>query len=85
MDGKVLKVVICSGTTCYVMGGSDLLLLEEHIPEQYRSRIEIEGSTCLGLCKDRKYGKAPYVRVGDSIIDAASITRILEKIAEKLG
>jgi NADH:ubiquinone oxidoreductase subunit E len=80
-----VKVTVCSGTACYVMGGSELLLLEEHIPVRWKNRVEIEGSPCLGLCKDRAFGKAPYAKIGDEIVQAATIPLLLEKIAEKLG
>jgi len=85
MNEKQVKVIVCSGTACYVMGGSELLLLDDHIPAKWKGRIELEGSPCLGFCKDRKYGRAPYAKVDDCVISAATIPAVLQKIAEMLG
>ncbi len=80
-----LTVTICSGTTCYVMGGSELLLLEESIPPHLREKVSIEGSPCLGLCKDRRYGAAPYAKIGGEILPLATIPLILERITALVG
>lgn len=82
---QTVKVIVCSGTACYVMGGSELLMLEDHIPEEWKGRVDIEGSPCLGFCKDKKVGKAPYAKVDGEVISAATIPAVLEKIAERLG
>ena len=80
-----ITVTICSGTTCHVMGGGELLLLEEHIPLRWKGKILVEGSPCLGFCKDKVYGKAPYDKKNEKILRAATITAVIDKIAEKLG
>lgn len=85
MSETVVKIVVCSGTACYVMGGSDLLLLDDHIPAKWKSHVQIEGSPCLGFCKDKKNGKAPFALVDDTIIPQASIPELLRRIARKLG
>lgn len=77
-----IKVVICSGTACYVMGASEILLLEESLPEELKSRVEIEGATCLGFCKDSKNGKAPFVSVNGELIAGATLPNVLMKIQE---
>lgn len=82
---QTITVTICSGTTCHVMGGGELLLLEEHIPLRWKGRVAIEGAPCLGLCKDKIYGKAPYVKVDDEVLSAATLPAVIAKIAEKLG
>ena len=85
MDGDVLKIIICSGTACFVMGGSELLLLEEELPEAWRGRVEIEASPCLGFCKDRGCGRAPFVMVGGESLAAVTMPSLLSHIGEKLG
>ncbi|HKL84825.1 MAG TPA: NAD(P)H-dependent oxidoreductase subunit E [Treponemataceae bacterium] len=77
-----IKVIICSGTACYVMGASEILLLEESLPEELKSRVEIEGATCLGFCKDSKNGKAPFVLVNGELIAGATLPNVLMKIQE---
>lgn len=77
-----ISVVICSGTACYVMGASDILLLEEELPAPLRDRVEIEGSTCLGYCKDAKNGKAPFVRINGELMASATLPKVIARIRE---
>lgn len=79
-----LTVKICTGTLCYVMGGAELQLLGECLPENLVDRVEIRGSTCLDVCNQENKGKAPYVMVGDTLISEATIAKVIEIIKEKL-
>lgn len=73
-----LEITICTGTTCYVMGGGNLMQISESLDEEILKKVSIKGSPCLGLCKEGRYGKAPYVTVGDTIISEATTEAILE-------
>lgn len=73
-----IKIVICTGTHCFVMGGSDLLLLEDHIPEELKDKVCIEGSSCLTYCEDRTKGKAPFVKINGILMEQATIPKILK-------
>lgn len=81
------KVVICTGTHCYVMGASELLLLPEQLPEHLKDKVEIEGRTCMELCKhngkDSGQGKAPFVMIDDEIIESATLQSVISKLEEK--
>lgn len=79
---KKIKVVVCTGTACFVMGASDILLLEEHLPEELRTQVELEGATCLGCCKDSSQGKAPFVMINDELISNATVLSVVSKIRE---
>lgn len=48
----MVQLVICTGTACYILGGSELLLIEEALPPQLRSRVQISGAPCLGHCRN---------------------------------
>ena len=81
-----IKVDICLGTTCFVMGGSNLQELIDIVPRKFGDKVEINGSTCLEVCsKKTEYSKAPYVRINDEIISEATIEKVLEKINEILN
>lgn len=82
---KKISVKICTGTLCYVMGGSELQLLEDHLSAQMLERVEIQGSPCLDCCNREDSAKAPFVKVGDRIVSEASITKVIEVIAEELN
>lgn len=81
MSNKI-KVSICTGTACFVMGASELLLLEEQLPNHLKDLVEIDGSNCLGFCRDSKNGKAPFVTINNKVLPDATIPEILENIQE---
>lgn len=81
-----VEVKICVGTLCSVMGGSDLQLLDEHLPEEWQDRVRIVGSTCLGVCHDKEANtKPPYVLINGEPLAQASINSIILRIGEILG
>lgn len=78
-----IKVEICCGTACYLLGASQMMDLEDTLPEAYRDRVEILPRTCLGLCERDNIGKAPYVRFGDGDVMAdATREKVLDRIRE---
>lgn len=80
-----IKVKVCLGTTCFVMGGSNLHDLIEIVPKKYSDKVEVSGSNCLGLCSiNWEYSKAPYVKVDDDVITEATVEKVLEAIDKKL-
>ncbi|MGP1587552.1 MAG: NAD(P)H-dependent oxidoreductase subunit E [Treponemataceae bacterium] len=83
-----IEVQICTGTTCFVMGGSDLLLLMDSLNEDLKEIVHIEGRNCMGSCKGNQCGKSPFVSVEGKLIPNASLSEVLEevnKIAQERG
>ncbi|MFI3257363.1 MAG: hypothetical protein R3Y36_03585 [Spirochaetales bacterium] len=81
-----VKVSICTGTACYVMGASELLLLEEELPEELKDKVEIEGVMCLELCKSNpnSNSKPPFVTIDNEIMAEATLQGVLDKIRKKI-
>ncbi len=76
-----IQVKICMGTTCFVMGASNLQELIELIPEKYSDSVEVCGVPCLGLCSEtKKYSGAPYVKVNDEVVAEATTEKVLKQI-----
>ena len=75
------EVVICTGTACYVLGGANLLLLENMLPDELREQVSIVGSPCLGLCRSDLRERPPFVKVDGRIIAEASVQKILDALA----
>ncbi len=71
-----IPVVLCSGTTCYVLGNAQLLGLEDLVEPDIKDTISIESASCLGYCKEPKYGKAPFAKVGGHVLPEATPARI---------
>ena len=80
-----ISVKVCLGTTCYVMGGSNLQELHEIIPRRFGEKVEVVGSPCLGLCSIKwEFSKAPYVKVDEDVIEEATVDKVLDVIEKKL-
>ena len=83
---KKIEVRVCLGTTCFVMGSSNLQNLTELIPQKFGDKVEVVGSPCLGVCSTNwEYSKAPYVTVDDTVISEATIDKVLQEIDRKLS
>lgn len=81
-----IEVKVCLGTTCFVMGGSNLQELNDVIPEKYGNKVEVSGSNCLGLCSiNWEYSKAPYVKVNDEVVSEATVEKVLDEIDRQLN
>lgn len=80
-----IAVKFCAGTTCYVMGGSELSDLERLIPAAWKGRIVFSGDVCLGFCKSAGSRKPPFVQVGDRIIEQASTDKVLATLRGMLA
>lgn len=79
---KKIKVTVCTGTACFVMGASEIMLLEEKLPPELVDKVEIKGCTCMGECKGDKNGRSPYVMINDKLIREANIPDIIERLNE---
>lgn len=77
-----IKIRVCQGTTCFVMGASRLEGLETQIPPQWRQKVEVSVQPCLGMCQKAGFMKAPFVRIGDEIIGSATVDSVLKKLSE---
>jgi len=80
-----VNVKICMGTTCFVMGASQLQELIDIAKTRYGDDVEVAGCPCLDICsKNSEYSKAPYVDVNGSIISEATIDKVLYEIDRNL-
>ena len=81
-----VSVQICTGTTCFVMGGANLQELMDIIPRKYGQKAEAVGCSCLKICStELNYAKAPYVKIDGEVITEATVEKVLETIDKKLG
>ena len=81
-----VNVKVCLGTTCFVMGSSNLQELLDLVPRKYGDKVDVAGSPCLGLCSiDWEFSKAPYVKVNDEVIKEATVEKVLAAIDKELA
>ena len=80
---NTIKVEVCCGTACYLLGAAKLMNLEEMLQEECRGRVEVEAKTCLELCERDNLGGAPYVRFnGSEIMNQATPEKVVARIRE---
>ena len=81
-----INVKVCLGTTCFVMGGSNLQELIDIVPRKYGDKVEVSGITCLGQCSiNDEYSKAPYVQVDNLVVAEATVEKVLAAIEDRLS
>ena len=47
-----VKIKICCGTSCFVMGAAQIQVLEFAPPADIADKIEIEEARCMNYCKN---------------------------------
>ena len=80
-----IELDICIGTTCFVMGANKFQEINEYFPAEWNDLVEVKANTCLGLCQNNEYSKAPYVKIDGEIMPNASVEKILVEIKRKLN
>jgi len=81
-----INVKVCLGTTCFVMGSSNLQELMDTVPAKYGDAVDVIGVPCLGLCSiDWEFSRAPYVKVDNDVVYEATVEKVLSAIERKLG
>ncbi|MDX9899806.1 MAG: hypothetical protein RBT62_12885 [Spirochaetia bacterium] len=82
---KEIKVVICVGTACHVMGGSELFLIKERLEPAIAALVTIEGTPCLDRCRsvssdNRPGGGAPFALVDGVPLERATLDSLAAAI-----
>lgn len=82
-----VKITICSGTSCFVMGAAAIQALEFTPPEDIADKIEIVESRCMNLCHNAndKHNHGPFVMVNDELIEEATYEEVVNKVREILN
>ena len=80
-----IKVKICQGTTCFVMGGNDVKAILDTLTEKYADKVEVLSVRCLETCHQAdSFSKAPYVYVDDEVVSSANVEKVVNVIESKL-
>lgn len=79
-----ITVKICSGTTCFIMGGNQLNDMAELIKTKYGDKVEITGSNCLGECSN-SHSKAPFVEIDGDIISEVNAEKLITEIEKRIS
>ncbi len=82
-SSKKIKVTICCGTYCYVMGGEELQQVKEILSPKLMQQIDFRYSTCLGYCKENNK-KPPFAEVNGKCISEATIEKIIRGLETQI-
>lgn len=74
-----VKIKICMGTHCTMMGNLNLQEDLENLQVQYPGKIEVEAVKCLKFCEE---AGAPVVEINGEFIKNATSEIIISKILE---
>lgn len=80
----MLNVRICVGTTCYVMGGADLLVVNEVLTQEEKRKVNVSFVPCLGYCKGANK-KPPFVEIDGKLYEEIDLDSLIKIIREKIG
>jgi NADH:ubiquinone oxidoreductase subunit E len=81
-----VTVKVCTGTTCFVMGGANLQELHDIIPKKYGDKVELTASNCLGLCSiNWEYSRAPYVKANEEVVSQSTVEKVTAEIDRQLA
>ncbi len=81
---KKIEIIICAGTHCYLMGGSELQLFNDFIPAEVSRKITLKGSPCLDLCDKRGEGKPPFAMVNGRVVSNVTLESLLQEIENEI-
>lgn len=77
-------VEICTGTACYVVGGAELLTIEDYLTEEEVGMIQVKGSSCLDLCSGDDPA-TPYAIVDGNTLEKATVDLLAEEIRKAIA
>lgn len=80
---KKHTVVICTGTLCHVLGGSELPTLVEYLPDSYKELVTIKGSPCIEHCKNKDL-KPPFAEIDGELIAEATIEKLILELTQRI-
>lgn len=75
----MIKIEVCMGTHCSMMGSLNLYEDLEEVQEDHPDQIELEMVKCLKVCES---GKAPVIKLNDKIMTSVKSEEVVSEILE---
>ncbi|MFA8342655.1 MAG: NAD(P)H-dependent oxidoreductase subunit E [Rhodothermaceae bacterium] len=75
-----ITITVCTGTTCFLMGSSEILLVKDQMPEHLKNEVDVKGDVCLDYCQNSSSEKAPYVKVNGEYISDANVPKVIDYV-----
>lgn len=77
-----MKIKICVGTTCHLMGAPALIESVNLLKKNLDEKIELEYATCFSLCQGKMV--PPVVEIDSNYFENVSPDKLKKVILEKL-
>ncbi len=84
MKNKIL-LQVCSGTACFVMGGSDLLTIFDYLSPQEQEQVALSAVPCFEHCRTDDDLRPPFVTVQGKLYDRMDMEKLLTIIREEIS
>ncbi|MGM0445269.1 MAG: NAD(P)H-dependent oxidoreductase subunit E [Bacillota bacterium] len=76
-----VKVEICIGTPCYLMGARELIDEVQKMKKEYEDKIELKSLHCI----EERCEKAPIVKINGEIYEEVTYDKLQRVVKEKLA
>lgn len=76
-----VKVEICIGTPCYLMGARELIDEVQKMKKEYEDKIELKSLHCI----EERCEKAPIVKINGEIYEEVTYDKLQKIVKEKLA
>lgn len=82
-----MKVNVCVGARCTMMGSSNMLDALENLQKRYfeEGELEITHTNCLNVCKEQGTENTPVVEIDGERITSAAPQEVCERILKLSG
>ena len=77
-----IKVKLCAGTMCYVMGGAQLMEINDLLSDEEKSFVEISLSPCLQRCNGEE--RPPFAEINGKPLQGVNKETLLQIIKEEI-
>ena len=84
MDKKI-ELQVCSGTACFIMGGSDLLTVFEYLTQEERDAVLLRAIPCLDSCKNQEELRPPFIKIDGQLYGRMNMDKLLFLLREKIN
>ena len=75
-----IKLELCQGTSCHLLGSQELFEAVENLPESRREVIELSAVDCLKSCR-----QGPNARIDGVVVSGLTAERLIMLLEEKLS
>lgn len=77
---KKVRIELCVGTSCHMLGSADLSLVLEYLKQEYEEQVEIGYCTCLGVCS-----KGPNVKLNGEVLSEVTPEKLRTEVVNILS